>query len=231
METKESKVALINKEINLEMADPAVGKALLATTFKGLDALNMKKALMEGMVRGFTFQNFLKKDVYAIPFAKGYSLITSIGYSRKIGAKSGVVGVKKPEYEMDGDKIVSCTVTVLKKTDDYIGEYSSTVYFKEFTTGKNLWVSKPRVMIAKVAEMHSLRKACPEELAQAYVEEEMHKENTIEILDEGTKKTIDEIKTVEALNDYYSKNSGKGKAFDAYIFERKVALEEIDENS
>jgi hypothetical protein len=28
-------------------------------------------------------------------------------------------------------------------------------------------------MIAKVAEMHALRKACPEELAKSYIEEEM----------------------------------------------------------
>ncbi len=31
-------------------------------------------------------------------------------------------------------------------------------------------------MIAKVAEVHALRKACPEEMSQIYVEEEREKE-------------------------------------------------------
>jgi hypothetical protein len=42
-------------------------------------------------------------------------------------------------------------------------------------------------MAAKVAEMHALRKACPEELAKAYIEEEREKERTIVIENEESK--------------------------------------------
>lgn len=165
---------LINKEINLQLSDETTKKMLLATTFKGLNPTSMKQAIMEGMYRGFSFKDFLEKKIYAVPFKDGYSLITSIDYARSLGMKSGIVGKNAPEYEID-DKgnIVSCTVTVKRKISNYVGDFTATVYFKEYTSGRNLWVTKPRTMIAKVAEMHALRMACPEELSQSYIEEEM----------------------------------------------------------
>ena len=198
-----STLEIINQEINTEIAKAEVQRALLATTFKGLSLPSMKQALMEGMMRGYTFKDFLEKNVYAIPFRDGYSLITSVDFARKQGMRSGVVGVSEPTYEMDGDKIISCTVTVKRKIGEYVGEYTAKVYFSEYTTGRNLWTSKPRTMIAKVAEMHALRKACPEELAQAYVEEEMQKEikevPSIDVDSYKSKlestKTLDELKT------------------------------------
>lgn len=177
-----SQIQLINQEINRELANKEVGAALLATTFKGLNAISMKQAIMEGMIRGFKFENFLQKDVYALPFKDGYSLVTSIDFSRKRGMRSGIVGKEAPVYvDDDKGKIVTCSVTVKRKIDGYVGDFTATVYFSEYyKAGKNgypsLWDTKPRTMIAKVAEMHALRMACPEELAQDYIEEEMEKE-------------------------------------------------------
>lgn len=170
-------VVTINQEITKELSNPSVARALLATTFRGLDELKMRQALMEGMIRGYKFKDFLVKNIYAIPFADGYSLITSIDNARKIGMRSGVVGTSSPKYEYDKDgKIVSCEITVKRKIGDYIGEYSALVFFDEYyKTNKHknsLWDTKPKTMIAKVAEMHALRKACPEELSQIYDEAE-----------------------------------------------------------
>lgn len=174
---KKSQVEMINQEINRELSNENVGKALLATTFKGLNAVSMKQAIMEGMIRGFKFRDFLDGNVYAISFGQGYSLINSIGYNRKIGIRSGIVGENDPVYKDKGKQIYTCTVTVKRKfADGYIGDFTATVYFDEYNTKKNQWASKPRTMIAKVAEMHALRKACPEELAQSYIEEEMELE-------------------------------------------------------
>jgi len=137
----------------------------------------MKQAVMDGVIRGFELKNFLEKDVYAIKYGNSYSLVTSVDYARKIAMRSGIAGIDEPKYEEDGKGgVVSCSVTVKRVVSGHLGEFTAKVYFKEYTTGKNLWASKPRTMIAKVAEMHALRKACPEELAQAYVEEEMIKE-------------------------------------------------------
>jgi hypothetical protein len=176
-----SKLELINREISEEIAKPEVERALLATTFKGLKPVVMKQAIMEGMMRGFFFNDFIEKNIYAIPFKESYSLVTSIDYARKVGMRSGIIGKSAPQFEEKDGKIVSCTVTVKRKVGVNIGEYSDTVYFAEYYKGgrngyPSLWDSKPRTMIAKVAEMHALRMACPEELSQAYVEEEMQKE-------------------------------------------------------
>lgn len=195
----------INEEVAVELKDQNTLALLAQNTFKGLSPNIIKQAITEGMLRGFTFRDFLEKNVYAIGYGNTYSLVTSIDYSRKIGQTSGIVGVDEPIYrDKEDGKILTCSITVKKKTGDHIGEFTATVYFDEYTTGKNLWVSKPRTMIAKVAEMHALRKACPEELAQAYAEEEMQKVTVTEVaidlvacaekLEVAT--TIDELKNV-----------------------------------
>ncbi len=172
----------IQKEVTTQLANKDVMNALVNTTFKGLSEISVKQAITEGMMRGFTFKDFLEKNVYAIPYSSGYSLITSIDFARKIGQKSGVVGKSAPAYEVYVDDetgketIINCTITIKKKVGDYVGDFTETAYFKEYSTNKNQWISKPRTMIAKVAEMHALRQACPEELAKAYVEEEMQQE-------------------------------------------------------
>ena len=58
-----------------------------------------------------------------------------------------------------------------------MGDYTATVYFDEYTKGRDLWKSKPRTMIAKVAEMHALRMAFPEQMEKHYVEEEFDAES------------------------------------------------------
>lgn len=123
---------------------------LLQTTFSGLTEMKAKQAMMEAMMRGFNFQDFLEKNIYAIPFGQGYSIVTSIDYARKIGMRSGVVGKSEPFFEEDKNgNIISCKVTIKKKVREYVGDYTSKIYFSEYNTGKNLWKFKPRTMIAK----------------------------------------------------------------------------------
>src|ERR1700733_13769501 len=168
----------IKKEITNQLSDQSVAAALLATTFKGLTKPTMKRAIMEGMIRGFAFKDFLEKNVYAIPYGETYSLVTSIDHARKIGMRSGIVGKSAPTFEEKDGQIVSCTITVKRKVADYVGDFTATVYWDEYSTGRNLWKTKPRTMLAKVAEMHALRMACPEEMSAAYIEEEKELEST-----------------------------------------------------
>lgn len=175
-------LSIIMQEVESSVKDPEVQQALLTTVFKGLQLPVMKQAIVEGMIRGFKFKDFLDKNVYAIPYSTGYSLMTSIDYARKVAHSSGLVGKSEPVFEMDEDKIVSCSITVKKRSEDgYIGDFSEKVYFSEYyKAGKNgypsLWDTKPRTMIAKVAEMHALRMACPEKLSKIYVAEEIEKD-------------------------------------------------------
>lgn len=210
---EKTQVQIVNDEINRELADPKTMSALLATTFRGLDANLMKQAIMEGMIRGFSFQNFLKKDVYALPFNsdKGgpkYSLITSIDYARKIAQKSGQCGKSKPIYTFveNGKDILTCEVTVQKLVSGHIGDYTAEVYFNEYDKKSNLWVSKPKTMIAKVAEMHALRSAFPEELDKVYVEEEMGKVSRVNEVNEVDRSNLT-MKDITPTNDKKNKES------------------------
>lgn len=191
--------------VEAELKNPDNVSILVATTFRGLSAPLMRRAITEGMMRGFTFKDFLEKNIYAIPYSSSYSLVTSIDYSRKIGMRSGIVGKSAPEFEEKDGKIISCSVTVKRKIGEYIGEFTARVYLAEYTTGRNLWASKPRTMISKVAEMHALRMACPEELSQNYVEEELQKEPTKIVIDMEaheaqlrSAKTMDDLKQIWA---------------------------------
>lgn len=215
MESKD--ITIIVADANRQLNDPKIAAALLENTFKGLSQDNMKKAIMEGVIRGFSFKDFLEKNVYAIKYGQGYSLVTSIDNNRKIGAKSGIVGTDAPIYTMTEEKTAgnipkpeSASVTVHKKTGDYVGEFTALVYFDEYyKAGKeydgkytpSMWDTKPRTMLAKVAEMHALRKACPEELAQSYVEEELRDDIVTERIFnlEPHRMRLSEVATMEEL--------------------------------
>src|SRR3990167_6928745 len=134
-------IVKIQEEINKQVANKDVMNALVTTTFKGLNVQNIKRAIMEGMMRGFEFKDFLEKNVYAIPFKDSYSLVTSVDYARKIGMRSGIVGTSAPIYTEKDNVITSCTITVKRKIADYIRDYSATVFFSEYNTGRNLWVT------------------------------------------------------------------------------------------
>lgn len=172
-----SLVVKIQNEVTTQLASQEVMIALITTTFKDFTPVMVKTAITEGMMRGFLFQNFLNKDVYAIKYGNGYNLVTSIDYSRKIGMRSGIVGKTKPIYTTDENGVIlTCEITVKKRfADGYVGDFTEEVFFSEYNTGKNQWATRPRTMIAKVAEMHALRQACPEELGKAYIEEEFQK--------------------------------------------------------
>ena len=219
------------KELVLkELGNETVQKDLMATVFKGFDAQLMRRAVFEGILRGFEFKDFLEKNVYAIKYGNNYSLVTSIDHARKRGMHGGVVGTDVPTYTMTEDAegkpvIESCTVTVKKMFEGgHVGEFSAQVFFDEYyQAGKeyngkytpSMWDKKPRTMIAKVAEMHALRKACPDELSQAYVEEEMMHADVVVVPDDveagvdekevqAVVKKINGFKKLETLQTYYT---------------------------
>lgn len=212
----------INDEVSKELANTQTLQTLVDTTFKGLKPEQIKLAMVEGYMRGFVFQDFLEKNVYAIPYGDKYSLVTSIDYARKVGMKSGVVGKNAPEYEEKDSRIIACSITIKRKVKEDIGEFTAKVYFSEYTTGLGLWTKKPRTMIAKVAEMHALRMACPEELSQMYTAEEMGEKGEVKLepkpapkLDlidiEAYSKKLESCKTIDDLKREWSAIPAEGK--------------------
>lgn len=186
MENNKALIVRYKEEINHQLSDAATLKSLMDVTFKGLTPEVAKRAMLEGYFRGFKFEDFLKKDVYAVPFSSGYSLVTSIDFAQKRADATGeFAGATDPEFGMDEDLPdlpggVYGKVTVFRLVKGESRPFSAKVYLKEYTTSKNLWSSKPRTMLGKVARMHALRVAFPEQLAKVYTEEEFEKENVRE---------------------------------------------------
>lgn len=222
MSEKQSQLQVVEKEFRRELSlNKSALNALLQTTFAKFTPELMQKAIFEGMMRGFNFKDFLEKNVYAIKYGETYSLITSIDFSRKIAMRSGLAGKSEPLFkELENGKIVSCTVTIKRNVGGTIGDYTATVFFDEYyKPGKNgypsLWDSKPHTMIAKVAEMHALRSAFPEEMAKQYIEEEMQKNMVQDIEDEDFEefeKKMREAKNVEELKTIWVSLPQKAKA-------------------
>lgn len=188
MSDKKEKALIVQykEEINQQLSDPETLKSLMEVTFKGLEPAVAKRAMLEGYFRGFKFSDFLKKDVYAIPYGQGYTLVTSIDFAQKRADSTGhFAGATEPDFGEDPDMGelkggVYGKVTVFKMVAGEARPFSAKVYLREYTTQKNLWVSKPRTMLGKVARMHALRIAFPEQLAKVYTEEEFDKENARE---------------------------------------------------
>lgn len=173
-EPTELVVSEIHREVEMQLANKETVKALIMTTFKGLQPEVMKQAMVEGYLRGFDLKAFLDKQVYAVPFGDSYALVTSIDRLRRIAAQNGQVGKGEPVFEMaaDGVGIMACSITVKRRVGADLAEFTSKVYFAEYASKKPIWLSKPRTMIAKVAEAHALRMAFPEEMNQEYIAEE-----------------------------------------------------------
>lgn len=87
--------------------------------------------------------------------------------------------------------------------------------FGEYNTGRNLWTSKPRTMIKKVAESMALRKAF--NVNGVYAPEEMEKEigsqtvavKTLELENGHMPITEEQIKTIQAMDPNYNEEELK----------------------
>lgn len=236
-----SEIQIINQyrqNVEAVQKDKNVFNSLAEYTFKDFDKNNIPKALLKAQLMGFKIEDFLTGNIYAIQFwnkdknAYDFSIIASIDSCRKIAMKSGQSGKSEPKYEFDENKkVVSCSVTIWKDNGHEKG-YTQTVYFNEYNTGKNLWVKKPMTMIAKVAEMHALRMAFPEQLSNHYIGEEMEKETVVDVTESVdiektvvSQETIDQViiqieksKGLKSLTEYY-------KSLDPEILQEEQVIE------
>lgn len=233
---QELSVKTLNQTIEAQLSEKETVQALVTTIFKDFQLPLMKQALLEGMMRGFSFKNFLDKDVYAIKYGNNYSLVSSIDYSRKIAMQTGeYAGKTEPLYEDDANgRPKTCSVTVKRLKNGQVFDFSAKVYVSEYTTAKNQWAIRPRTMIAKVAEQHALRMAFPEELSKAYIEEETERtatpqkpivENEIDYI--GIQSQFDVCDTVEAIREVFSKLPKEARSEKSVVDMAKSRKEEL----
>ena len=115
------------------------------------------------------------------------SIQTSIDGFRVIAERSGdYAGQDEPIFTEDGNKLISCKVTVYRFRNDVrypaavgVAYWSEYVQTDKENNPSGLWKKMPHTMLAKVAEALALRKAYPQDLSGLYTSDEMNQADEI----------------------------------------------------
>lgn len=101
-------------------------------------------------------------------------IVVGIEGIRSIAARTGkLAGINRGVIKDESGKLMGAWCEV--RRHDWTHPAREEVPFSEFTTGKNLWATKPETMIKKVAEATALRMAFPDDLGGVYEESEFDK--------------------------------------------------------
>jgi phage recombination protein Bet len=114
----------------------------------------------------------ITNEIWATPRKGGHTIMVGRDGMRKAALRSGEYdGMESTFLEIDGD--VHCQTKVWKKNASH--PFSpAPVPMKEYNSGMSLWRSKPKTMLAKVAEAQALRAAF--DLSGLYIAEEFDNE-------------------------------------------------------
>lgn len=126
------------------------------------------------------------KQIYAVKLKGVMTFQTSIDGFRLIAERTGKYGGQLGPYWCgpDGewkDVWLSRDAPAAARVGIIRHDFKETLWgvarFASYTTGQNLWLKMPEVMVAKCAESNALRKAFPQELSGLYSSDEMEKAN------------------------------------------------------
>ncbi len=113
----------------------------------------------------------IRRQIWAVKYGNSpASIFTGRDGFLEIAHRSGQFDGMESGVREEGDDLIGWCRVYRK---DMSHAFYVEVYEKEYTTGKNLWQTKPRIMIQKVAESSCLRRAfsvsglyCPEEMPE-----------------------------------------------------------------
>jgi phage recombination protein Bet len=116
-----------------------------------------------------------KKEVWIIPYGDKANIMVSRDGLLTIAHRSGMFNGMSTTFGYDKNGLlVHAETTVYNKSMQY--PIICRVFMKEYSTGQNLWRTKPHIMLQKVAEATALRRAfningvyTPEEFEEAKV--------------------------------------------------------------
>lgn len=119
--------------------------------------------------------NPFKREIYCLPYGHGESRRLSIIVGYEVYLKRADMNPFYDGYETSfgiENGSLTCTCKVYRK--DRKVPTSQTVSMKEYSTGKSLWVTKPRTMLEKVAIATAFRRAFPSDMGgMPYTKEEI----------------------------------------------------------
>jgi len=113
----------------------------------------------------------IRRQIWAVKYGNSpASIFTGRDGFLEIAHRSGQFDGMESGIREESDNLIGWCRVYRK---DMSHAFYVEVYEKEYTTGKNLWQTKPRIMIQKVAESSCLRRAfsvsglyCPEEMPE-----------------------------------------------------------------
>lgn len=118
--------------------------------------------------------NPIKKEVYGVPYGDKFSIIVGYESYIKRAERSERLNGWKVEIVGSGDNM-KAVITINRK--DWDSPFVHEVYFEEYNTNQNLWKSKPRTMLKKVAIAQGFRMCFSEELGgMPYTADELPEE-------------------------------------------------------
>ena len=169
---------IIVKQDNGQIAQiDYVEKAKRYLQFTGVQLQNKDYGTFIEICQAMGLNPFLR-EIYAVSYKDKYgnlntSIITGYEVYIKRAMRTGLVQNWKAWTE--GNKNDGTLKGCIKiKRADWTEAFYMEVYFDEYDTGRNLWVTKPRTMIEKVAIAQGFRRCFPEEMGgMPYTKDEM----------------------------------------------------------
>lgn len=154
-----------------------VEKAKRYLQFTGVQLQNKDYGTFIEICQAMGLNPFLR-EIYAVSYKDKYgnlntSIITGYEVYIKRAMRTGLVQNWKAWTEgiKDNGTLKGC---IKIKRADWTEPFYMEVYFDEYDTGRNLWVTKPRTMIEKVAIAQGFRRCFPEEMGgMPYTKDEM----------------------------------------------------------
>jgi len=126
----------------------------------GTKLTEQQKALFYQISSSFNL-NPAKREIYAIPYGSGFNVIVGFEVYLKRAERSGMLEWWEATVEKRGDEWVgTCTI----KRTDRSKPTTIEAWFNEYNQGNNMWKTKPRTMIRKVAIAQAFRMLFSDEL-------------------------------------------------------------------
>jgi phage recombination protein Bet len=194
----EEQINLIKSQIAPKATDSELQLFLYQAKRTGLDPLTRQI---------YAIHRACKENVNgAWVWVNKMSIQTSIDGFRVIAERSGdYAGQDEPIFVEEGNKLISCKVTVYRFRNDTrypaavgVAYWSEYVQTDKENNPSGLWKKMPHTMLAKVAEALALRKAYPQDLSGLYTSDEMNQADEIKIVNE-TQSPLDNPTVMEAL--------------------------------
>lgn len=167
----------------------------------------------------------MAKPVYILSFSGKEQIVPSIAQYRTTAARTGNYGgIDAPTYEIEGNAIIACHVTVYRIIGGQRCAFVGSCY-SEMQKQTTTWKQMPRRMYAIRAESDALRKAFPEELGSEATFEEldaMQKEaqDAVELCTPEQQSVIDELflQASPITNNFYEEKYGEQKLIPAKLY-------------